>query len=167
MSTEKTYGVHQLTFEQASELVAERSNGYYNFDHAKPNLVEIGGEWCLAELEGLAVLLRINAEHAGVTLNGFAESEYIIDNTNVPIRPYGFTMRQAQEFIDHRKSGQIDGELSSSKGGRGWFDGWWDLPTLEALCILLRGMTDGWDGAPERLKCWNDMDQEEDRKEEE
>lgn len=167
MSTEEKYGVHQITLEQAMELVAERSNGGYDFVKDDPRLIEVYGEWCLCELEGLTVVFRAHAALQGVSLDGFAESEIIIDNSNEPVKPYGFTMRQAEEFLAHRKTGILDGSLSDSKGGRGWFDGRWDLPTLEAVCIVLRGMTDGWDGAPERIKIWNELDSEEDKREEE
>lgn len=61
----------QITLEDAKRVVAERSNGaLIGTSPSKGGRAWLDGEWCLAELEGLCIMLR---HEAGDAAEGAAE----------------------------------------------------------------------------------------------
>lgn len=125
-----------LTLDQATEIVSERSNGYYN---PSPNLdevtefshnVEVCSEWCLDELEALSIVLR----HKYNVPSQITRRPSSVEG-NDPI--FGHPIDTAEDILSGSPLHQVDG-YSSGKGGRVWIDGRWSIYSLEHLCTALR-----------------------------
>jgi hypothetical protein len=68
------------------------------------------------------------------------------------------TLKQAKEILAERSNGVL-ADICTSKGGRAWLDGEWQLAELESLCIVIREKAGkGAEGAEELVRIWENID---------
>lgn len=125
-----------LTLSEAGEVLEECSSGGYSF-HEDPRVVDLESEWHLDRLEALALVMRARQMEAGVTVEGIAEAELIIDREGRVLEPFKITRRQADEYLNWKHRFQVD-SISAGKNGRAWVNGRWTLAGIEALCVVIR-----------------------------